>query len=162
MLRVPPRGKRLRWLALVYGVAALLWLSREDNDVKAVAALGFGLAALLVIRAVTGQLGGKRIAARYVAAGSVVLGAMTGLGSAAAIAGLMLFKNALHAHVFLDYPPPVILGILERAPVWTVAGGLAGLGLALGWLGLRSVDEPQTPSPMSEERQSPFEMDIEP
>ena len=129
--------RRLRWLALLYGAAALLWLSREDNDVAMVTVLGVGLALLLLSRAVLGRMDGGQISSRDRVAGAVVLGALAGLGSAVATIGLMLFKNALHAHLFLDYPPLVMLGILQRAPAWTLAGVLAGLGLALAWLGLR-------------------------
>ncbi len=136
MFRIPGRSRRLRWLALLDGLVMLLWLSREDNDVTTVAALGWGLAILLLTYMVTGQSGGKLVSARLMVVGGVLLGAVAGLGSAVTTTGLMLFKNALHAHVFLDYPPHVMAGILARAPVWTLAGALAGLGLALVWLAL--------------------------
>lgn len=134
MLRVPFRSRHLRWLVLGYGVLILLWLSREDNSVAAVALLGCGLSVLLAIFGVTGRLGGRLISTRYVLVGGVSLGALAGLATAVSVSGLMLFKNALHSHLFLDYPPHVMLGILQRAPVWTLAGALAGLGLALAWL----------------------------
>lgn len=134
MRQVPSRRRWLRWLTLGYGILTLLWLSREDNDVAAAALLGCGLPVLLAAFEATGRLGGRLISRRYVLAGGVALGALTGLATALSVAGLMLFKNALHSHFFLDYPPHIILGILQRAPVWTLAGALAGLGLALAWL----------------------------
>ncbi len=137
MFRVPVRSRRLRWLALTYGVIVLLWLSREDNDVVTVAVIGGGLALLLLTFVVTGQLGGRSIPARFVLAGGVVLGLLAGLGTAVATTGLMLFKNALHAHLFLDYPPLVMLGVLQRAPAWMLAGALAGLGLGLAWRAIK-------------------------
>lgn len=136
MLRIPTRSRRLRWLTLGYGILVFLWLSPEDNHVAPIAVLGGGLSALLVILMVTGRLGGKEIPARYIPLVGLALGAITGLGAALTTAGLMLFKNALHAHIFLDYPPGLMLDILARAPVWTLAGGLAGLGLGLAWVGL--------------------------
>lgn len=136
MFHIPDRSRRLRWLALLDGLITLLWLSREDNDVAAVATLGWAMTILLLAFAVTGQLGRRQISARYVLVGGVLLGALAGLGSVLMTTGLMLFKNALHAHLFLDYPPHIMSGILERAPVWTLAGALAGLGLALAWLAL--------------------------
>lgn len=136
MFHIPGR-RRLRWLALLDGLVMLMWLSREDNDVATVAVLGGALAILLLAFAVTGQLGCKLISARLVVLGGALLGTVAGLGSAVTTTGLMLFKNALHAHVFLDYPLHVMAGILARAPVWTLAGALAGLGLGLAWLALR-------------------------
>jgi hypothetical protein len=134
MFHVPYRRRALPWLALIYGVIALLWLSREDNDVVWVVMLGGALSLLLVAFAVTGHLGGRRMTAFSLLVGSVLLGLLAGLGTAVAAILLMLFKNAWHAHLFLDYPPPLMLGILERAPAWALAGGFAGLGLALALL----------------------------
>ena len=101
MFRIPDRSRRLRWLALLDGLITLLWLSREDNDVAAVATLGWAMTILLLAYAVTGQLGRKQISARYVLVGGVLLGALAGLGSALLTTGLMLFKNAPHS-LFAD------------------------------------------------------------
>ncbi|MBI5671658.1 MAG: hypothetical protein HZC41_27000 [Chloroflexi bacterium] len=133
-MTLPRLGRRARWAGLLYGLALLLWLSLEDNHVWPVAALGAGLAALLVLLNLLRRLGGRAIPTPYAVAGVVTLGALVGLGAAVATAGLMLFKNALHAHVFLDYPPGLLLAVLSRAPVWTLAGGLVGLGLLLLWM----------------------------
>lgn len=133
-LRLPLPGRRARWAGLLYGLALLLWLSLEDNHVWPVAALGAGLAALLVVLNLLHRLGGRDIPARFALPGAVALGALAGSGAAVAAAGLMLFKNALHAHVFLDYPPGLILELLARAPVWALAGGLVGLGILLLWI----------------------------
>jgi hypothetical protein len=133
MLLVPTRTRQLRWLLLIYGIVTLLWLSREDNGIPGVVVLGCGLTVLLLVFAVTGRLGGRRITTAYVLLGAVVLGLVAGLGTAVTTTGLMVFKNSLHAHLFLDYPPHVVLGILRRAPVWSLAGGLTGLGLAFAW-----------------------------
>jgi len=135
MIVVPTR--RLRWLSLIYGVVILLWLSREDNDVAGVAGLGCGLTVLLLVHSATGRLGGRPIPSTYVLIGAVVLGLLAGLGTAVITTGLMVFKNALHAHLYLDYPPHIVLGILQRAPVWGLAGGLMGLGMALAWCAVR-------------------------
>ena len=134
MFRVPVRSRRLRWLTLGYGLLVFLWLSPEDTRVTPVAALGLGLSVLLVILAITGKAGGRQIPALFLIPGGVVLGAITGVGAAITTTGLMLIKNGLHAHLFLDYPPRLMLAILERAPKWGVAGALVGLSLALIWL----------------------------
>lgn len=133
MLRLPARPRRARWLALAFGAALLAWTSLEDNHVWPVALLGWGLSALLVGWRVWGSVGGQRLPLRAAAPGAALVGAITGLGACLAAVGLMLFKNALHAHIFLDYPPGLMLATLERAPAWAAAGGLAGLGLVLIW-----------------------------
>jgi hypothetical protein len=133
LFRIPVRSRRLRGLALIYGALVMLWLSREDNDVVGVVVLGCGLSLLLLVIAVTGQFGGRHISATFVLIGGMVLGLLAGLGTALTTTGLMLFKNALHAHLFLDYPPYALLGILQRAPAWALVGALVGLGLGLAW-----------------------------
>lgn len=135
-LHLPRPGRRIRWAGLLYGLALLLWLSVEDNHVWPVAALGAGLAALLALVNLLGRLGGQDVPARCAVVGAAALGALVGLGAAVATAALMLFKNALHAHLFLDYPPGLMLALLSRAPVWALAGGLVGLGLLLLWMAL--------------------------
>ena len=134
MFRVPVRNRRLRWLALTYGAIVILWLSREDNDVVEVTILGCGLSLLLLTLVVTGQFGGRHISPRLVVTGGVMFGLLAGLGTAVVTTMLMLFKNALHAHLFLDYPPPIMFGILQRAPAWMLVGALTGLSVGLVWL----------------------------
>jgi hypothetical protein len=129
MYHVPVRSRRLRWLALNYGALVMLWLSREDNDVVGVTALGCGLSLLLLTFAVISQFGGRHIPARVVVAGGMVLGLLAGLGTAVATTGLMLFKNALHAHLFLgswlaSFSAPRPGCWPGRWPVW--AWGLRG------------------------------------
>lgn len=42
--------------------------------------------------------------------------------------GLMFFKNALHAHVFWDFPPAMVVAMLTRAPE-------LGISWCVGWIG---------------------------
>ncbi len=137
-VRVPAGGPRARLAALGYGAALLLWLSLEDSGVAAAALLGLGLAAFALGLAAADRLGGRRIAARAVPLAGALAGAALGLGAALAAAGLMFFKGALHAHVFLDYPPGLIGATLARGPAWALAGALAGCGGGLALLALRA------------------------
>jgi hypothetical protein len=138
-MRIPAAGPRARLIALAYGGGLMLWLSLEENSVAAAAALGLGLAALMLVLTTADKLGGRRIAAHAVPLAGALLGAAIGLGAAVASAGLMFFKNALHAHVFPDYPPGLIGALLGRGPAWTLAGALLGLGAGLAWLALRAL-----------------------
>jgi hypothetical protein len=133
MLRLPTRGWRTRLIATLYGLLVFIWMTPEDNAVWPVVALGAGLSVLLASLMLLGSLGGRDIPRRYLLPGAGAFGLLVGLGTAAATAGLMLFKNALHAHVFLDFPPLMMLAVLQRAPVWALVGGLCGLGLGL-WM----------------------------
>ncbi len=135
-LRLPSR-RRLRPFAAAWGAAAFLWLGPESDAVWPPALLGLGLAALLALR----WTADMTAAAPWFAPAAALLGGLIGLGTAPAAALLMLFKNALHAHLFPDYPPALILALLARVPAWALAGALAGLGLAFAWRALREESE---------------------
>jgi hypothetical protein len=136
-MRLPRPGRWLRWLMLGYGVAVFIWLAVEDVSTWPVTVFGWALALLISVLITLDKLGGRRLAARRAPLLSGFVGLTVGLGSSVAVTVLMFFKNARHGHLFPDYPPGMMLAMLERAPVWAAAGGLIGLGLGLGWLALR-------------------------
>jgi hypothetical protein len=150
-MRLPKLGKRARIVALGYGLALFLWMSVEDNAVWPVALYGLGLATLILYLTLSDKMGGKIIPVRYLPLAAALWGALMGLSAGIAITVLMFFKNALHAHLYLDYPPGLILAILQRAPIWAVAGGLAGIGFALAWLALGVKQDDRTAEEMAEE-----------
>lgn len=112
-----------RHLLLACGIAIFLWSGVEDND-----ALGASLLGALLALAVTAIWMPR---ARNKLASTVVVGAVFGALSSLSTFALMLFKDLRHAHAFPDYPPHMLLGMLERLPVWALAGGLAGLGCGI-------------------------------
>ncbi len=134
-------SRRLRLVTMAYGLLLFIWLTPEDNTVWPVALLGIGLAILSVIWLVRRWLSGSAFSAKYVPIAGALLGAIVGLGGALAAAGLMFFKNALHAHVFWDFPPGMVVAMLIRAPSWALAGGLAGLGIGFLWVWRRSTSK---------------------
>lgn len=138
MLTIPKRGRRTRRILLVTGIAVFIWSGIEDSTVLPVTALGTGLSVLTVTVWVMGRFGGRTLVSRYVLPVGIAFGGSVGLGASVWTALLMFFKDARHAHVFPDYPLPLILAILERAPLWAVAGGLIGLAVALVWLAVRT------------------------
>ena len=115
-------------LALL-GIVILLWSGREDQGVGAVTTLGWMLAGLTVALDLMSRFGGRRLDAPALLKLTALGGAATGVLASLATILLMLFKNLLHSHVYPDYPPQLMLGVLERLPTWGLAGGLAGLGL---------------------------------
>jgi hypothetical protein len=141
MIRIPGTGRRTRLAALAYGLILLVWLSLEDQTVGPVALLGLGLGLIVVTLTIFAKLGGMVIAARLVPLGLLLVGVLVGVAGCIAAVLLMFFKNALHAHLYLDFPPGLMLAMLARTPAWALAGGLAGLGIGLGWLALRRESE---------------------
>lgn len=77
------------------------------------------------------RFGGRTISRHSALFGLIALGTLTGAMSAPLTTVLMFLKNAFHAHVFPDYPLPILLAMLERLPAWTVAGALCGVAAAL-------------------------------
>lgn len=137
MLRIPPSANRLRLITIVYGMVAFFWLSVEDNNTWVVTLFGLALAVLLTTRTVFQHFSGKIIGSHYIFPGFFLVGMLMGLGTSIATIGLMFIKNALHSHLFPDYPLAHMLAILERAPIWGLAGGFLGLSLSFAWLALR-------------------------
>jgi hypothetical protein len=125
--------RRARLLAIGCGIVLFFWLRIEDHTVLPAVTAGLGLSLLAAFLWLTNNLGGKSLCLRYALPGAPLLGAVCGLGTAAATAVLMLLKNGMHGHVFPDFPFGVIVEILQRAPLWAFAGGLAGFGLVLAW-----------------------------
>src|SRR5690606_27152857 len=95
------------------------------------------LAALVILLWIMGKLGGQRLPVHYALPGTLLTGACIGLGASVATVGLMFFKNARHAHVYLDFPPELMGAILQRAPLWALAGSFIGLGLTLAWMAFK-------------------------
>lgn len=137
MLTVPDLIKPLRWLTILVGIALLLWLSREENSVRSVTLYGLTVSALGLALWLSDRFAGWRIPGKLLPVFAALTGALLGLSTGLVTAGLMLFKSALHNHVFPDYPPTLMGAILERIPTWTMAGAFAGLALALLWLAFR-------------------------
>jgi hypothetical protein len=138
-MKFPTRGKHFRNIALLYGVTVFLWIPIEDFQTLPVVIFGTLLALLVLSGWVLNKFGGKTIPTRYLPIAAGLIGAVAGLSSAIASVGLMFFKTSVHAHPFPDYPLALMLAMLERAPMWTLAGALLGLGAALLWLALRDI-----------------------
>jgi len=133
MVKIPERGRRTRWIVAIFGGILFFWLRLEDNSVWSVVSLGAGLALLTIGWTTMGKLGGREVRARYLIPGAALLGGLTGLGASLATTALMILKTGMHGHLFPDYPPGEIIALLQRIPIWMLAGGLVGFGLALAW-----------------------------
>lgn len=95
--------------------------------------LGAGGSGLLVLWWVNNKLAARTISRQYHWLLNFGLGCVFGLATNLLTVILMIFKNVRHAHLFPDYSAALMGEVLERAPAWTLAGGLLGLGAALLW-----------------------------
>jgi lysylphosphatidylglycerol synthetase-like protein (DUF2156 family) len=98
---------------------------------------------------------------RYLPAITALMGILTGVGASLFTAGLMLFKNVRHSHIYLDFPAGLMGAILERAPVWMIAGGLLGLGIGLAWLALQTPTEIHDNDATDSHTKNPADYDLE-
>lgn len=134
MAKIPPYPRLLSLITLLYGIFVFFWLSPEDS-VWLVSVLGWGMSILLIVHGVF-RFSGRIFPGRLWIAVGLALGGLSGVGAVACTVLLMLMKTSLHSHIYPDYPYPLMSGIVDRLPAWTLAGALLGLAVAL-WSGRR-------------------------
>ena len=118
-----------RLLMMMAGIVILGWSGLEDKDAVTVTGLGWLLSVLTVMLGMMSRFGGRKLGTSSLLKLAALVGFAVGGLSSLMTVSLMLFKNLLHGHIYPDYPPSLMLGVLERLPIWMLAGGLAGLGL---------------------------------
>ncbi|MCA9910276.1 MAG: hypothetical protein KC519_16570 [Anaerolineae bacterium] len=121
----------LRWVTLVWGTAILVWLSLEDSSPVPVAILATGASLLLLGTQVLHRVTLDAVNERYIFPISAAFGALSGASTAITTAILMLLKTGMHAHGVPDYSFVQMMGMVERAPLWALAGALLAIGIAL-------------------------------
>lgn len=127
MWTIPPRPKWLSPLTLLIGVSVFVWFTPESQTAVFPAILGMAGSGALVANRVYAAAG--RSVRRIVV--WPLIGAGWGAGGALAAAALMFLKTAIHAHLLPEFPPEMMIAMLERLPFWAAAGGLIGAGIQL-------------------------------
>jgi hypothetical protein len=122
----------LRWLSIFVGVGIFLWLSVEDTHTLPVALLGSAAALCSVLLWVASQ-GGLRALGPSPALALILMGGLIGALGVLTTTVLMFAKTAWHSHITPDYPPLMMLAMLERAPAWALAGMCVGAAAAALW-----------------------------
>ncbi len=131
----PVRVPYLPAATLLWGLYALVWTRLEASLLRDGLLAGWGLA-LLALWLVARALGGRELpVGRLVALGAAV-GLAWGAALGPAVLLLMALKTGLHAHG-PEYTAAQIAWVTAQWPWWVGAGGIAGTGLALLWLGWR-------------------------
>jgi hypothetical protein len=117
----------MRLLALVLGIALLLWLPIEDVSEQSVVLFAALVSAWLALRyCLTIQAGEIRYWLRHMLAG-----ALAGLFVTPFALFLMALKTGLHGHNTPDFTLHQMQAVLYRTPIWVLVGLLLGLGVAL-------------------------------
>ncbi len=145
-MTLPTRVRQFRNIALLYGAILFVWIRIEDFQTLPVVIFGTTFSLLLLLNWVVHQFGGKVISVRYLPIVGGLFGAVWGLSAVITTTLLMFFKTASHSHMFPDYPPLLMLAMLERIPAWMLAGALVGLGGTLLWMALHDIKPVSEPS----------------
>ncbi|MFW5709537.1 MAG: histidine phosphatase family protein [Chloroflexota bacterium] len=133
---VPRKLPGARWLIALCGVTIFIWLGPEDQWTGPVTLLGTACAFLATTVWFTGRYGGRVIEGLHIPVWWGLVGTAIGMGSGLFTALLMLLKNVRHNHIAPDYPLELVGAIINRIPVWGMAGlmlGAAGGLLFLIW-----------------------------
>ncbi len=120
-----------RLALLVTGAGALFWLQLEDAALWPPLSLGAAFAGLLTLLVVSEKLRGRRPGAGRMLVIATAGGLLAGALACPWATGLMLMKNALHAHSIPDFPAARLLEVLQLTPQMAGAGALSGLGPGL-------------------------------
>jgi hypothetical protein len=128
---IPPRTLWLRWNMIACAVAIFIWSTPEEDRPIFPALLGAWLSASLLWRWLISRYSGRTLQGIHLITSAALFGAVSGALSNICAVLLMLFKDARHAHLFPDYPPPILGAMLARLPAWSLAGALSALGAAL-------------------------------
>lgn len=128
---VPARTLWLRWNAILCALAIFIWSTPEEDRLVFPALLGAWLAVSLLWRGVIIRYAGRTLHGTRLLIAASLFGAASGALTNICALLLMLFKDARHAHLYPDYPPAMLGGMLARLPAWTLAGMLAGVGMVL-------------------------------
>ena len=117
----------LRLLALVLGIAVLIWLPIEDVSENSVVLFAALVSVWLALRyLILVQPGVPHYFLRHLLAG-----ALAGLAITPFALFMMALKTGLHGHSAPDFTFMQIQVIVYRTPIWILVGLLLGLGVAL-------------------------------
>jgi len=141
MFKVPKPTNKLRWVVIIYAIFVLVWSGREHTGVMPITLVSFGMVVLTMIVWVSNRFSGRTLSVRSGAIASVLIGGIIGGGTSVVTASMMMFVNFRHAHLNPDFPPELVGAILQRLPIWALAGGLMGLALVLLWIAVQPEDD---------------------
>jgi len=131
MFPIPSPTYKNRLLIIASGIVILVWSGLEDNQVWGVVFLGWVIAVISIMTVIISRYGRQTYPVKSLMLFSPIIGMSIGASASVITALLMIFKTIRHSHIFPDYPPQMILAILERLPIWALGSGFITLGIFL-------------------------------
>jgi hypothetical protein len=117
----------MRLLAVILGIALLLWLPIEDVSEQSVILFAALISAWLAAR----YLISVHPEEYHYLLRHLLAGTLAGLAVSPLASFLMALKTGLHGHSTPDFAIEQMQALLFSAPAWMVVGFLLGLGAAL-------------------------------
>lgn len=150
MISIPKPNNKLRWLIIGYTIFIFIWTGRESTNIRTMTLISFGITLLAITTWTLNRYGGQQISVRTGAMMFTLIGAIIGFGTTVTTAVMMMFINIRHSHIRPDYPPELVGAILQRSPLWAVAGVLVGLALILFWVAVQPTPDSEQQSNMEQ------------
>ena len=130
-MTVPSTTLGWRLLSLMVGGLLFIWLTLEDTQLLPIILLGLLATSIWVLNPLMQRFAGQSISPTKFILAMALLGALIGAGTVILTTIMMFLKTAWHSHLFPDYPAPMMVAMLQRLPLWTVAGALLGISFSL-------------------------------
>jgi hypothetical protein len=131
VIRIPD----LRWVArfawALTAPAWFVWLAYEDRNLGTVMGLSAAMCVAFALTGVARWRGGKLTDRRRCLLESMGIGLLAGALVAPVAVVLILVKISLHSHGTPDFTSADVGAVMNRAPVWALAGVLSGEALGL-------------------------------
>lgn len=128
-MSLPSRLPGLRLVTVLWAVYAGAWISLEGALVQVVA-MGVATTAVSLGHLVQRRWGGRQLTRPKWLLLATAVGTALGSGGVLLTLLFMVMKTGLHAHG-PEFTPAEIAWVWQQLPLWTISGGLAGLGLGM-------------------------------
>ncbi|MCL4869500.1 MAG: hypothetical protein KJ063_11065 [Anaerolineae bacterium] len=134
MIGLPEKIPGLRWLTILLAAYFVVWIVLE-GDLGQTVLLGVASCVTAAARLIE-KVGRGRVLSRLLWLLSLgLMGLLIGAGSVVATLAYMALKTGLHAHG-PEFTPTEIAWVWGQLPLWSLVGGLIGLGLAALYIGM--------------------------
>lgn len=130
-MNVPSISLGWRLFSLMIGGLLFIWLTLEDTQLLPIILLSLLAISLWILNPLLQRFAGQSISPMKFILAIALLGMLIGAGTVILTTIMMFLKTAWHSHLFPDYPAPMMVAMLQRLPLWTVAGLLLGTSFGL-------------------------------
>ncbi|MAU13073.1 MAG: hypothetical protein CL607_24865 [Anaerolineaceae bacterium] len=130
-MNVPSVSLGWRLFSLMVGGLLFIWLTLEDTQLPPIILLSLLATSLWLLNPLLQRFASQAISPVKFILAIALLSALIGAGTVILTTIMMFLKTAWHSHLFPDYPAPMMFAMLQRLPLWTVAGLLLGTSFGL-------------------------------